>query len=105
MEIYIYTCKTCVKYLKKDSAPPCSIANGFQFLKIPNELSDLQQLEWTLLLSPQIAFMKIHAAPSGNQNMVKGNVVNVPADISSTVKHLPLVPNESYTIQAKLNVI
>ena len=49
--------------------------------------------------------MKIHAAPSGNQNMVKRNVVSVPADISSTVKHLPLVPNESYTIQAELNII
>ena len=49
--------------------------------------------------------MKIHAAPSGNQKMVKQNVVNVPADISSTVKHLPLVPNESYTIEAELNVI
>ena len=46
--------------------------------------------------------MKIHAAPSGNQKMVKGNVVNVLADISSTVKHLPLVPNESYTIQVEL---
>ena len=33
----IYTCKTCVKYLKKDSVPPCSIANGFQFPKIPND--------------------------------------------------------------------
>ena len=98
----IYTCKTCVKYLKKDSVPPCSVANGFQFPKIPNELSDLQQLEWTLL-SPRIAFIKIHAAPGGNQKIVKGNVFNVPADISSMVEHLPLVPNENYTIQVELN--
>ena len=25
----VYTCKTCVKYLKKDSVPPFSVANGF----------------------------------------------------------------------------
>ena len=36
-------------------------------------------------LAPRLAFQKLIQAPSGNQLNIKGNVVNVPADVNNTV--------------------
>ena len=36
-------------------------------------------------ISPRIPFMQIHELPRGGQLSVHGNVVNVPADVNSTV--------------------
>jgi len=42
-------------------------------------------------------------APRGKQLKITGNVVNVPADVSSTVNLLPRLENETGTIKVKLN--
>lgn len=41
-------------------------------------------------------------APRGNQSKINGNVVNVPADINSTVSMLPRLPHETDTIKVQL---
>lgn len=41
-------------------------------------------------------------APRGNQLKIKGNVVNVPADVNNTVNVLPQLPHESGTIRVQL---
>ena len=41
-------------------------------------------------------------APRGNQLKIKGNVVNVPADVNNTVNILPRLPQESGTIKVQL---
>jgi len=41
-------------------------------------------------------------APRGNQLKIKGNVVNVPADVNNTVNVLPRLPEESGTIKVQL---
>lgn len=38
----------------------------------------------------------------GNQLKVNGNIVNVPADVSSTVNLLPRLENETGTIKVQL---
>ena len=54
------------------------------FPEIPKELQGLYPLEWRLL-SPRLPFMKMYAG----QYKIRGNVVNVPADVTNTVQSLP----------------
>ena len=65
------------------------------------EFFDLNELECRLL-APRLAFQKLMQAPRGNQLKIKGNVVNVPADVNNTVNVLPRLPQESGTIQVQL---
>ena len=64
-----------------------------RFPKKPN-FFDLNELECRLL-APRFAFQKIMQAPRGKQLKVNGNVVNVPADVSTTVNMLPRLPHEN----------
>lgn len=95
-----YICNHCHGYMKKNKVPPCSIGNKLQFPDIPFELQELTQLE-QLLVSPRIPFMQIRELPRGGQLGLKGNVVNVPADVNKTVKVIPRNLNESETIPVK----
>ena len=47
----------------------------------------LNELECRML-APRLAFQKLLQAPRGNQLKVKGNVVNVPANVNNTVNML-----------------
>ena len=53
------------------------------------------------MLAPRLAFQKLLQAPRGNQFKVKGNLVNVLADVNNTVNMLPRLPQESRTVQVK----
>lgn len=79
-------CNACYKYLKENKTPPCSSMNGLQFPDKPPEL-DLTPLD-ECLVAPRIPFMQLHVheKPRGRQLSITGNVVNVPADVTSTVK-------------------
>ena len=46
--------------------------------------------------------MKIHAAPRGKQDKLRGNVVNVPANVSTTLAMLPRPVSEDATIHLHL---
>ena len=46
--------------------------------------------------------MKIASAPVGGQKKIKGNVVNVPADVTTTITSLPRVNDDNFTIQVNL---
>ena len=61
----------------------------------------LNELECRLL-APRLAFQKLMQAPRGNQLKIKGNVVNVPADVNNIVNVLPWLPQESGTIKVQL---
>ena len=67
----------------------------------PDVLKDLTPLE-EQLISPRIPLMQVRELPSGGQLSIHGNVVNVPADVNSTVSVLPRPINESQTIPIKL---
>ncbi|CAB3991404.1 Hypothetical predicted protein [Paramuricea clavata] len=71
------------------------------FPEKPDVLNDLTPLE-ERLISPRIPFMQVRELPSGGQLSIHGNVVNVPADVNTTVSVLPRPINESQTIPIKL---
>lgn len=92
-------CNTCHKYLKEGKVPPCSLMNGFSFPKRPPEL-DLTPLE-ERLVAPRIPFMQLREKPRGGQLSITGNVVNVPADVTTTIQKLPRLRSEDETIPLK----
>lgn len=53
------------------------------------------------LISPRIPFMQLVEKPRGGQKSLRGNVVNVPSDVNSTVTVLPRTLADSETIQVK----
>ena len=95
-----WVCQTCNNHLKKGKVPPCAIANGMQFPEKPS-FFDLNELECRLI-APRLAFHKIFQAPRGGQLKITGNVVNVPADVNSTVNMLPRLSDETGTIKVQL---
>ena len=54
-----------------------------------------------LELAPRLAFQKLLQAPRGIQFKIKGNVVNIPADVNNTVNILPRLLQESGTIKVQ----
>ena len=92
-------CNTCHKYLKEEKVPPCSLMNGFGFPNKPPEL-DLTPLE-ERLIAPRIPFMQLREKPRGGQLSITGNVVNVPADVTTTIQKLPRLVSEDETIPLK----
>lgn len=92
-------CNTCHKYLKAEKVPPCSFINGLKFPSKPPELN-ITPLE-ERLIAPRIPFMQLREKPRGGQMSITGNVVNVPADVTSTVKKLPRLLSENETIPLK----
>ena len=87
--------------LNLEKFPKCAKANKMSFPKKPDALKNLTPLEERLIL-PRIPFMQVRELPSGGQLSIHGNVVNVPADVNSTVNVLPRPINESQTIPIKL---
>lgn len=94
-----WVCRTCVGALASGKIPACSVANGLKFPEIPDELK-LTQLE-ERLVAPRLTFMQIREMPRGGQLSLKGNVVNVPADVNTTVKTLPRMQCDEDTILLK----
>ncbi|CAG2216944.1 unnamed protein product [Mytilus edulis] len=96
----VWICSTCQSHLKKGKIPPSSTMNKMTFpeqgiLKKMNHL----ELSYVSVLLP---FMKIHQEPRGKQKFLHGNMVLVPANISSTVTNLPRMTSETATIKATL---
>ncbi len=96
-----WICSTCHSNLKAGKLPTCAKANKMTFPEKPDVLKDLTPLE-ERLISPRIPFMQVRELPRGGQLSIHGNVVNVPADVNSTVSVLPRPINESQTIPIKL---
>ena len=96
-----WICETCNNHLKKGNVPPCAIANGMQYPRKPS-FFDLNELECRLI-APWLAFQKIFQAPRGGQLKITGNVVNIPADVNSTVNMLPRLSDESGKLKFNLS--
>ena len=62
------------------------------------ELSNLEER----LVSPRLPFMQLREMPRGGQLNLRGNIVNVPADVNSTIKSLPRMMSEHDTIMIKM---
>ena len=95
-----WVCVTCTRSIKNGKVPSCATINGFEFPKRPPELNITEMEE--RLITPRITFMQVMEKPRGRQRSLKGNVVNVPSDVNTTVKSLPRTLSDSETIQVKL---
>jgi hypothetical protein len=95
-----WVCNTCKSSLSKGHAPSVWVNNGLKFPTRPEELN-ITNLE-ERLVSPRLPFMQLREMPRGGQVSLKGNIVNVPADVSSTIKSLPRLLNDNETILLKL---
>ena len=95
-----WLCKSCNNYLVKNKVPHCAAINGMQFPAKPIFFY-LNELECRLL-AHRLAFQKLIQAPRGKQFKISGNIVNVPADITTTASMLPRLPNETATIKVNL---
>lgn len=95
-----WICQTCWDAARTGKTPKFWIHNGLKFPVRPNELN-LSNLE-ERLVAPRIPFMQLREMPRGGQVSMKGNIVNVPADVSGTIKSLPRMIDENETIMLKL---
>lgn len=91
-------CNTCAKYIKLGMVPKLSLWNGLDYPDVPEYLQKLTCLE-ERLCCPRIPFMQIKQLGHERQCGLKGQVVNVPISIDTTVRALPRTLNETYTIQ------
>ena len=81
-----WICSTCHSNLSNGKLPDCSKANKMGFPV--NSIFKLDTFR-RKINSPGIPFMQIGELPRGGQLSIHGNVVNVPADVNSTVSTLP----------------
>jgi hypothetical protein len=95
-----WLCLTCYSAMVKNKLPSLAKANKMAFPLKPPEL-DLTSLE-ERLVAPRIPFMQLHQLPKGGQLSIHGNVVNVPTNVSTTVKILPRKQDEAAFIPIKL---
>ena len=80
--------------------PHCAVKNGMSFPPKP-QFWDLNELECRLL-APRLAFQKIIQAPRGKQFKITRNVVNVAADLTTSISLLPRLPTQTATIKVNL---
>ena len=95
-----WACHTCLSAFRERKCPKLSVANGMKWPGKPAELN-LHQLE-ERLIALRIPFMQIRELPRGGQYSLKGNVINVPVDIQSTINCLPRPMVENFTVAIQL---
>ena len=95
-----WICQACFAAASHQKIPKFWVHNGLKFPDKPTEL-DLSNLE-ERLVCPRLPFMQLREMPRGGQINLKGNIVNVPADVNNTIKSLPRMLNENETIMLKL---
>lgn len=74
-----WICRTCNHYVTHGKTPPLERDNNMTLFNVPGELP----LHSLVSLRTQI--IQIRELSRGRQMSLKGNVVNVPADVSTTV--------------------
>ena len=95
-----WICRTCKTSINKCKVPKLSVANKCGFPESRPELN-LHPLE-ERLIALRIPFMQIKELPRGGQFCLKGNVVNVPVKVNTTVFSLPRNLAQTQTVPVKL---
>ena len=95
-----WICQSCSDSASRGKTPKFWVNNGLKFPVQP-EVLKLSNLE-ERLISPRLPFMQLREMPRGGQINLRGNIVNVPADVNGTIKSLPRMIDENETIMLKL---
>jgi len=96
----LYICRTCQTYVRRNQVPNQAAINGLKLDDTPKQLH-LTELQ-SALIAQRVPFMKVLALPRGRQRAIRGAVVNVLSNISSTTTVLPLTPAQAGIIPIKL---
>ena len=96
----MWICRTCKTSINKCKVPKLSVVNKCGFPESRPELN-LHSLE-ERLIALRIPFMQIKELPRGGQFCLKGNVVNVPVKVNTTVSSLPRNLDQTQTVPVKL---
>ncbi|KAF0753083.1 ELKS/Rab6-interacting/CAST family member 1-like, partial [Aphis craccivora] len=81
-------CTSCHPHLKKSKVPPLYIGNGYELNSVPSSVTQLNQIE-KQMVSLRLPFMKIFKCLRSDGFLIKGNVINVPIDLTKTTSILP----------------
>ncbi|KAG0436708.1 hypothetical protein HPB47_017800, partial [Ixodes persulcatus] len=82
-------CYSCKDSLVAGKVPPMSVSYGYTYPPKPDHLPLLNLVE-ERLIAPRLPFMSIRRLTHGNgQYGIKGQVVNVPINVPTTVQCLP----------------
>ena len=95
-----FICRTCNSQISKEKSPIFNKHNGISWpVKVPQlDIFDHEER----LICLRLPFMHIQVLPSGGQKSLKGNVINVPADIHETIFMLPRHINDQGTVSVRL---
>jgi len=96
----LYVCRTCQSYIRRNQVPSQTAINGLKLDDTPKQLH-LTELE-SALIAQRVPFIKVLALPRGRQRTIRGAVVNVPSNVSSTTTVFPLTPAQVSIIPIKL---
>ena len=84
-----YICETCHSKLKKGHTPCQAVFNKLEIFELPNELSDLRNLE-KVLIAKRLLFKKIAIMHGkGEYSKIKGTICNVPIESDDICNVLP----------------
>ena len=100
LDINWFVCQSCINYFNRQKLPPICTKNNIKWPEVPADLQISPDEE--RLLALRIPFMQIQILPSGFQKQLKGNVINVPTDVTSTVDILPRYVNENGVVTVRL---
>jgi len=85
----VMICTSCHPHIKKFKVPPLYIGNGYELNSVPSSVTQLNQIEKQMVFL-RLPFMKIFKClRSDGQLKIKGNVTNVPIDLTKTTSILP----------------
>ena len=91
-------CSNCNNCIKQKKLPKYSLAReGLKFPNVPDSIKILTDLE-ERFVCPRIPFMTIRAAISDQQYLVKGRAINVPTNVSTSIKVLPRNASDTFVL-------
>ena len=96
-----YICVTCDKNVIKGKMPCQAVCNRTLVDEIPRELACLEKLE-SILIAQRLIVEKLIILPKGQQQKIRGAVVNVPINHETVCSTLPRPSSDSGIIMVKL---
>lgn len=94
----IVFCKTCYMNIKKNQIPKLALWNGLDYPLPPKHLPNPTRVE-ERFFSPRLPFLQIKYIGRERQYGLKGQLVNIPITVDTTIKTLPRTMSETFTIQ------
>jgi len=96
-EIKPLLCKSCYSFFPKKKTPKLLVSTNIKLNDPINFVKKLNELE-KRLISPHLAFVQIWQLQGYGQYSIKGNIINVLANVNFTQSILPHLPHNEATI-------